>query len=121
MSTPHVRIMLSHNYCHFEVELPIPEGQDSLPEVNELRKKCQRLVDEAVRQYKEKQRADEERESAEYDGRVLRDRILRLAMYPDYDPKDTAATILALGAELKQHEDALRKPAYDYDGEEMPF
>jgi len=46
-----VKIMLSYNYCHFEVCL----GDDTLKtlkEINEMRKDAQRLADEAVRQYK---------------------------------------------------------------------
>ena len=43
--------MLSFDYCHFEVCLGTDEDI-TLKEVNDLRKNCQRLADEAVRQYK---------------------------------------------------------------------
>ena len=46
-----VKIMLSYNYCHFEV----CKGSDSdltNKEINEMRKDVQRLADEAVRQFK---------------------------------------------------------------------
>jgi hypothetical protein len=45
-----VKIMLSHDYCHFEV--CISKEVESLEEANSLRKNVQRLADEAVRQYK---------------------------------------------------------------------
>ena len=46
-----VKVMLSYDYCHFEVVLA--SDQDlTLGETNELRKSAQRLADEAVRQYK---------------------------------------------------------------------
>jgi hypothetical protein len=44
-----VKIMLSFDYCHFEVSL---SNETTTPaEANELRKTAQRLADEAVRQY----------------------------------------------------------------------
>lgn len=46
-----VKIMLSYDYCHFEVALSSDKDM-TLAEVNELRKDAQRLTDEAVRQYK---------------------------------------------------------------------
>lgn len=45
------KVMLSHDYCHFEVCLS-SDQEMTLQEVNELRKGAQRLADEAVRQYK---------------------------------------------------------------------
>lgn len=48
MSTS-VKIMLSFDYCHFEVSL---SNEATTPAAaNELRKTAQRLADEAVRQY----------------------------------------------------------------------
>jgi len=49
--TPCVTVMNSYDYCHFEVCLPIEQGMN-LDEINELRKDAQRLVDEAIHQYK---------------------------------------------------------------------
>jgi hypothetical protein len=46
-----VKIMLSYDYCHFEVSLSADLIGD-LKQANDLRKECQRLADEAVRQYK---------------------------------------------------------------------
>lgn len=45
-----VKVMRSHDYCHFEVQLSA-ECAD-LDAVNDLRKEAAILVDEAVRQYK---------------------------------------------------------------------
>ena len=58
-----VKIMLSYDYCHFEVclstskEIVFPDqipGEEgiTLKGVDEMRKDCQRLADKAVRQYK---------------------------------------------------------------------
>lgn len=45
-----VKVMRSHDYCHFEVQLSNTD-LDSLDEVDELRKSAARLVDKAVDQY----------------------------------------------------------------------
>ena len=54
--TASVKIMLSYDYNHFEICLgddDIGYGNDTIMHnANELRKKVQRLADEAVRQYK---------------------------------------------------------------------
>ena len=46
-----VKIMLSHDYCHFEVALSSDAAVTPV-QVNVMRKKAQFLADEAVRQYK---------------------------------------------------------------------
>lgn len=46
-----VKIMLSYDYCHFEICLGSDENL-SLPEIDNMRKDCQRLADKAVNQYK---------------------------------------------------------------------
>ena len=46
-----VKIMLSYDYCHFEVCLSSDKNM-TLKKINETRKDAQRLADEAVRQYK---------------------------------------------------------------------
>ena len=46
-----VKVMLSYNYCHFEVSKVI-EGDDiGQIEIDNARKDCQRLADKAVGQY----------------------------------------------------------------------
>jgi len=46
-----VRIMLSYDYCHFEIALPINEEMD-INQIDEKRKEAQRLADKAVHQYR---------------------------------------------------------------------
>ena len=45
-----VKVMLSYDYCHFEIALS--ETDITLPGVDNLRKRAQRLADKAVEQYK---------------------------------------------------------------------
>ena len=46
-----VKIMLSYDYCHFEVCLSTSEENLPLEQVDAIRKACQRLADKAVKQY----------------------------------------------------------------------
>lgn len=46
-----VKIMLSYDYCHFEIALE-NDNLTELKDVNNLRKDAQKLADEAVRQYR---------------------------------------------------------------------
>lgn len=45
------KIMLSYDYCHFEICLSSDEDK-SLEQVDEMRKDAQRLADKAVKQYR---------------------------------------------------------------------
>lgn len=52
-----VRILISYDYCHFEISKtiePYPNTTDGLCQssIDEARKDCQRLADKAVGQYK---------------------------------------------------------------------
>lgn len=59
ITTATVRVLRSHDYCHFEVALTtdITEGNTfspvSVEDIDELRKTAARLADKAVEQYKE--------------------------------------------------------------------
>lgn len=46
-----VKVMLSYNYCHFEVALSSDEEM-TLTEIDDMRKDAMRLADKAVHQYK---------------------------------------------------------------------
>jgi hypothetical protein len=48
-----VRVMNSHDYSHFEVTLS-SDQEMTPPEINRMRIEAQKLVDEAIRQYKAK-------------------------------------------------------------------
>ena len=55
IQTASVKVMRSHDYCHFEVALSVDADQPtgvSLTTVNDLRKEAMRLADKAVEQYK---------------------------------------------------------------------
>ncbi len=61
-----VKVMRSHDYCHFEVCLS--SSSANTPElVDELRKKAARLADKAVKQYQQSKRAAMRLESKQSD------------------------------------------------------
>ena len=47
-----VKIMLSYDYCHFEMSLSNSNETLTLEQIDDMRKDCQRLADKAVKQYK---------------------------------------------------------------------
>jgi hypothetical protein len=52
MKSATVKVMLSHNYNHFEASICLENEQGlSVEEINEARKDCARLCDTAIKQY----------------------------------------------------------------------
>ena len=51
LTTATVKVMRSHDYCHFEVSLST-DTANTISEVDSLRKEAARLADKAVEQYK---------------------------------------------------------------------
>lgn len=67
-----VKIMLSYDYCHFEICL----GSDrDMCDVDELRKSAQRLADKAVHQYKIAKRVAEKNLQDDYHRRSLESEV----------------------------------------------
>lgn len=60
-----VRVMRSYDYCHFEATLSTDQ-ELSLDGINQMRKECALLVDEAVRQYKTAKEAEDRRKTREW-------------------------------------------------------
>ena len=61
-----VKVMRSHDYCHFEVCLS-SSSANTLELVDELRKQAARLADKAVKQYQQSKRAAMRLESKQSD------------------------------------------------------
>lgn len=110
-----VKIMLSYDYCHFEVckssDEPMTDKQ-----INEMRKDVQRLADEAVRQYKLAKHNESEREKSKYEEEKFEAQIKRIKEKPEGE-----RTINEV-AQLKQWEDEQWRKGYfsryDYDYED---
>ena len=107
-----VKIMLSYDYCHFEICKGTDENLTN-EQVNDLRKDCQRLADEAVRQYQvAKQHAAklDSYEKKDFDRRIKG--ILE---------KEESTLTIEETAMLKQYRDEefqKQFEPYDYDDED---
>ena len=116
-----VKVMLSYDYCHFEVALS-SDDHLTLEEVNALRKEAQRLADEAVRQYKKAKDMAYRRENVPYERARYLEEIERIAAIPEQDRTPEQQ------AKLKAHEDGEWEKQFDYSydyeedcGGETPF
>ncbi len=67
ISRASVKVMRSHDYCHFEVVLGVDDAAMTDADVDEIRKRAARLADKAVEQYKIAKRDAEIRQSAAAD------------------------------------------------------
>lgn len=110
-----VKIMLSYDYCHFEV----CKGTDqelSNKEINEMRKDVQRLADEAVRQYQVAKKFAVRRVDDEMRMRNFEDECKRIAA------KDECDRTIKEIAMLKEYRDEAWRErfasTYDYDDED---
>lgn len=103
-----VKIMLSHDYCHFEIALS-KDGELTEAGVNDLRKSAQRLADEAVRQYKAAKEMAQNREQAVYDRKRYLDEIGRIEAVPESERNATQVAI------LKHHQDGEWEKQFDFD------
>lgn len=111
-----VRVMLSYDYNHFEVALSTDEYPDLTP--NQLRKRAQRLCDEAVRQYRKAKEMASRRANTEYE----RESYLReIAHIEKLDEMDRT---IGQQAMLKQYQDEEWEQQfeyeYDYGDDELP-
>ena len=114
-----VKIMLSYDYCHFEISKSNDDPNIDNKGINELRKDCQRLADEAVRQYKIAKDKATKRDKDNYNRmrflQVYENGIKKLP--EDRSPEETA--IIKQRSDEDWEED-FRKNNYDYGDNEEP-
>ena len=98
MSEPYVRVMRSHDYCHFEICLSVhPDA--TFDEVNQRRKEAALLVDEAVRQYKLAKEAENRRAISEREIARLLDRIEHIKQLPESEWSPEEAALVRVSAD----------------------
>lgn len=102
-----VRVMLSYDYNHFEVALSTDEYPDLTP--NQLRKRAQRLCDEAVRQYQKAKEMAGKRAGAEYEREAW---LREIARVEKLDEADRTVRDLAM---LKQYQDDEWEQQFEYE------
>jgi hypothetical protein len=98
-----VKVMRSHDYCHFEVSLGYG-GCATLEEIDALRKEAARLADKAVAQYKTAKRA------AELQSQISEKWRLTQALETPENERSPAQK-----AVIKYHQDAAFRARFDYD------
>ena len=105
-----VKVMRSHDYCHFEVALGSNVPLDTAG-VDAMRKEAARLADKAVEQYKIAKLEAEKRQSEKYDRAALVRRIQRIRDTPEGD------RTVSSQAELKAFDDTAWhvRRRYDYE------
>lgn len=110
-----VKVMLSHDYSHFEALISVEnESGLTMSDIDEARKKCQRLADKAVGQYKKAKQMASNRSDGEYQMRNFQEQCERIKAK---DEQDRTIKEIAM---LKQYEDENWQAnfMYDYDYED---
>lgn len=106
-----VKVMLSHDYCHFEVSLS--SSSAVTPElVDELRKTAARLADKAVSQYRIAKNNASRLLSEKYERDAVVNRVRRYREIPDED------RTVKMKAEIKAFDDASWQASRSYDYED---
>ena len=105
-----VRVMLSYDYNHFEVSLGVPDGA-TLKEMNEARKNCMRLCDEAIRQYKVAKRREEVKLQLDGEWERLEWEAERIRKIPEDERTPDQLAIMKSLADYAHWD----KSRYDYD------
>lgn len=110
-----VKVMLSYNYCHFEVALSSDQPM-AISEINELRKQAMRLADEAVRQYQIAKEKAEKRLNLTWEKERLVADVNRIREVPESERTAEHK------AKLKAFEDHAHwsQHNYDYEDDDQP-
>lgn len=114
IKTASVKIMRSHDYCHFEVCLgSVSDDEFTIAQVDDMRKAAARLADKAVEQYKIAKEIAEAAISAASSREYNSARIEKLREIPD-DAKTPEQK-----AQIKAYDDeqfrASRRSNWDYN------
>lgn len=111
-----VKVMLSYDYCHFEVSKTIePSGvdQDNIDitnkDIDDARKDCQRLADKAVGQYKTAKGEAIKQTGTNVELKQLELEVAGIKLIPEEN-----RTVLQK-AKVKALEDYKFQTRYDYD------
>lgn len=106
-----VKIMLSYNYCHFEVCLSSDEDM-TLEQVDDMRKDCQRLADKAVNQFQIAERYNRKLMDVMGGIEELRRRVQ--AIKENYPKSEWTPDQKAMIKKLEDH-DFIINHQYDYE------
>jgi hypothetical protein len=115
IDTASVKVMRSHDYCHFEVCLStsLRDQLDAVGQVNALRIAAARLADKAVEQYKVAKRNAELALSDANKIEMLRYRHRDILTKPEGERTPEEMAIVKAVNDRAHH----RRPIYDYEDE----
>lgn len=104
-----VKVMLSYNYCHFEVSKQIEGSEITNADIDTARKDCQRLADKAVSQYQIAKQYEMKRANISSEKRSLEIEVQMIRQKHESDWTITDK------AKVKALEDTNWAAQYDYD------
>ena len=107
-----VTVMLSYDYCHFEVSKSTDEEVSNV-QIDEMRKDCQRLADKAIRQYQIHKKAEEKRSLRHYDYEKAKAQVERILQKAE---GDRTVNEMAIVKQFKDTDWAIHL-MYDYQDE----
>ena len=105
-----IKVMNSYDYSHFETSLASDKAI-TIEEINGMRKVSQRLVDEAIRQYKKAKEMANKRSNLQWERAVLQKDIEIIQQKPksEWSPEEKAKVKLIADKEWASQFD------YDYE------
>lgn len=114
VQTASVKVMRSHDYCHFEVVLTLSDTEGNpltLTAVDNARKEAARLADKAVEQYKIAKRVAQKIETAKGGREWRREEATRIEAIAETDRTTEQKAM------LKAYQDACfeANSSYDYE------
>lgn len=105
-----VKVMLSYDYCHFEVAMSVEnESGLSIQDIDNARKDCQRLADKAVSQYKTAKAAAAKRSDGLYQMQNFEAECKKIKAKDEHD-----RTLKEIGM-LKQYENEKWQEQFEWD------
>lgn len=105
-----VKVMLSHNYNHFETSICLENEEGiEITEINEARKCCNRLCDEAIKQFNDAKHVASRRANLKSEKAQLEREVKAIK---EKEQKEWSVTDKAKVQALSDHEWSLQ---WDYD------
>ncbi len=105
-----VKVMNSYDYSHFEASLASDQSM-TVEEINGMRKISQRLVDEAIRQYKKAKEMAQKKSNLQWEREILQKNVEIIQQKPksEWTPEEKAKVKLIADRDWRSRFD------YDYE------
>jgi hypothetical protein len=108
-----VKVMLSFNFCHFEISKTTDQDVDNAA-IDNMRKDCMRLADKAVKQYQIAKTNASAQAALDFERSELKTEVERILKIPE---SERNATQMAKVKALSDHE-YWKQHDYDYEDED---